>query len=350
MDLKEQKETFEQEGNKLLTEMDDLADVILQKETEKLELKEKQPDISGNKTNLRSKKLEKEQKLEACLKQINDHQNSIINYKKKIKELKIHEVPGKPLVELKTYSLEEITAVEMDRLQYEVSVKEQNLSEKAPNLAVLAEYKEKTDLFIQRTNELEDVTLHRNKARQFLEEVRQQRLSEFLDGYSIITHKLKEMYQMLTLGGDAELELVDSLDPFSEGIVFNVRPPKKSWKNISNLSGGEKTLSSLALVFALHYYKPSPLFVMDEIDAALDFKNVSIVGNYIKDRTKNAQFIIISLRSNMFELADHLIGIFKTWDCTKSVTINPKAYGKNSRPTSQLLYFVIPYTERTEII
>lgn len=62
----------------------------------------------------------------------------------------------------------------------------------------------------------------------------------------------------------------------------SVRPPKKSWKVISNLSGGEKTLSSLALVFALHYYKPSPLYVMDEIDAALDFKNVSIVGNYIK--------------------------------------------------------------------
>lgn len=63
---------------------------------------------------------------------------------------------------------------------------------------------------------------------------------------------------------------------------FSVRPPRKSWKKISNLSGGEKTLSSLALVFALHYYKPSPLYVMDEIDAALDFKNVSIVGHYIK--------------------------------------------------------------------
>ena len=62
----------------------------------------------------------------------------------------------------------------------------------------------------------------------------------------------------------------------------SVRPPKKSWKNISNLSGGEKTLSSLALVFALHHYKPTPLYVMDEIDAALDFKNVSIVANYIK--------------------------------------------------------------------
>ncbi|ORX81536.1 hypothetical protein BCR32DRAFT_9991 [Anaeromyces robustus] len=62
---------------------------------------------------------------------------------------------------------------------------------------------------------------------------------------------------------------------------------------------------------------------MDEIDAALDFRNVSIVANYIKDRTKNAQFIIISLRNNMFELADRLIGIYKTHNCTKTITINP---------------------------
>lgn len=109
--------------------------------------------------------------------------------------------------------------------------------------------------------------------------------------------------------------------------MFSVRPPKKSWKNIANLSGGEKTLSSLALVFALHHYKPTPLYVMDEIDAALDFKNVSIVANYIKERTKNAQFVIISLRNNMFELADRLVGIYKTHDATKSVTINPKLFG-----------------------
>ena len=60
-----------------------------------------------------------------------------------------------------------------------------------------------------------------------------------------------------------------------------MRPPKKSWKKIFNLSGGEKTLSSLALVFALHHFKPTPLYFMDEIDAALDFKNVSIVACYI---------------------------------------------------------------------
>ncbi|GMR33951.1 hypothetical protein PMAYCL1PPCAC_04146, partial [Pristionchus mayeri] len=103
-----------------------------------------------------------------------------------------------------------------------------------------------------------------------------------------------------------------------------VRPPKKSWKQIENLSGGEKTLSSLALVFALHRFRPTPLYVMDEIDAALDFRNVSIIGHYIKDRTKNAQFIIISLRNNMFELADRLIGIYKVHDCTRNVVVDPK--------------------------
>ena len=63
---------------------------------------------------------------------------------------------------------------------------------------------------------------------------------------------------------------------------------------------------------------------MDEIDAALDFKNVSIVANYIKERTKNAQFIIISLRNNMFDLANRLVGIYKTYDVTKSIAVNPQ--------------------------
>ena len=201
-------------------------------------------------------------------------------------------------------------------------------------MSAVAEYRKKERDYLSRVKELDTITEERNEARKSWDELRRLRLEKFMDGFGQITLKLKEMYQMITLGGDAELELVDSLDPFSEGIVFSVRPPKKSWKNIANLSGGEKTLSSLVLVFALHHFKPTPLYVMDEIDAALDFKNVSIVANYIKERTKNAQFIIISLRNNMFELADRLVGIYKTNNCTKSVTINPKAFGKAARLTN----------------
>mmetsp|Transcript_4034 Transcript_4034/g.9112 ORF Transcript_4034/g.9112 Transcript_4034/m.9112 type:complete len:1378 (-) Transcript_4034:141-4274(-) len=220
-----------------------------------------------------------------------------------------------------------------DSIKNDISVleKERDTLAKNANMGAIAEYRKKEADYLSRVSDLDQITSERNEARKEHEDLRRLRLEKFMDGFSHITLKLKEMYQMITLGGDAELELVDSLDPFSEGIVFSVRPPKKSWKNIANLSGGEKTLSSLALVFALHHYKPTPLYVMDEIDAALDFKNVSIVAHYIKERTKNAQFIIISLRNNMFELADRLVGIYKTNNCTKSVTINPRLYSRKGK-------------------
>ena len=128
----------------------------------------------------------------------------------------------------------------------------------------------------------------------------------------------------VTRGGDAELELINNNDPFSEGVMFSVRPPHKSWKQMSKLSGGEKTLSSLSLIFALHYYKPTPIYFMDEIDAALDFRNVEIVAKFIKERTKDAQFIVISLRNHMYELANQLVGIYKLNDTTKSIKTRPE--------------------------
>merc|ERR1712070_584957 len=205
-------------------------------------------------------------------------------------------------------------------------VLDQNLKNLKPNLASIEEFKRADAEHKSKLSDYELVHTEREDARRNLEGLRQQRLTQFMEGFSVISMKLKEMYQMITLGGDAELELVDTMDPFSEGINFSVRPPKKSWKQITNLSGGEKTLASLSLVFALHHYRPTPLYFMDEIDAALDFRNVSIIANYIKERTQNAQFIVISLRNHMFELADLLVGIYKTYDVSKSVAIDPTAF------------------------
>ena len=174
---------------------------------------------------------------------------------------------------LPTLSPERLAAIasDVDELKHEIHIleAERERLKAHVNMGALLEYMKKDAFYRSRLAELEVITEQRNNTRRDYEDLRRQRLEEFMSGFGTITLKLKEMYQMITLGGDAELELVDSLDPFSEGIVFSVRPPKKSWKNISNLSGGEKTLSSLALVFALHHYKPTPLYVMDEIDAAL---------------------------------------------------------------------------------
>uniref|UniRef100_A0A8C6F0A5 Structural maintenance of chromosomes protein n=1 Tax=Monodon monoceros TaxID=40151 RepID=A0A8C6F0A5_MONMO len=242
-----------------------------------------------------------------------------------ISKISLHPIEDNPVEEIPLLSPEDLEAIKNpDSITNQIALLEAQCHEMKPNLGAIAEYKKKEELYLQRVAELDKITYERDNFRQAYEDLRKQRLNEFMAGFYIITNKLKENYQMLTLGGDAELELVDSLDPFSEGIMFSVRPPKKSWKKIFNLSGGEKTLSSLALVFALHHYKPTPLYFMDEIDAALDFKNVSIVAFYIYEQTKNAQFIIISLRNNMFEISDRLIGIYKTYNITKSVAVNPK--------------------------
>ncbi|PFH48128.1 hypothetical protein AMATHDRAFT_150602 [Amanita thiersii Skay4041] len=220
-----------------------------------------------------------------------------------------------PSSELHMYSVEELSRFKKRELVADAELLDEKIKNAKPDLSVLKEYKQREEEFFNRAKDLDEITNQRDAQKQMYDGLRKQRLDEFMAGFSMISLKLKEMYQMITLGGNAELELVDSMDPFSEGIIFSVMPPKKSWKNISNLSGGEKTLSSLALVFALHVFKPTPLYFMDEIDAALDFRNVSIVANYIKDRTKNAQ-------NDMFELSHRLIGIYKTSNATRSICID----------------------------
>ena len=75
---------------------------------------------------------------------------------------------------------------------------------------------------------------------------------------------------------------------------------------------------------------------MDEIDAALDYKNVSIVGNYVKERTQNAQFIIISLRNNMFQLSNQLVGVYKTFNTSKTIAICPQKIAKKIERKNEL--------------
>ncbi|KAH8683513.1 condensin complex component SMC4 [Ilyonectria robusta] len=235
--------------------------------------------------------------------------------------------------ELPRYTPDELADMSKETLKGEIAALEEKTQNVNVDLGVLSEYRRRVEEHAARSSDLQSAIVQRDSAKKRCDDLRRLRLEGFMEGFSAISLRLKEMYQMITMGGNAELELVDSLDPFSEGILFSVMPPKKSWKNISNLSGGEKTLSSLALVFALHHYKPTPLYVMDEIDAALDFRNVSIVANYIKERTKNAQFVVISLRNNMFELAARLVGVYKVNHMTKSVTIENKDY--IVRPQSQ---------------
>ncbi|KAL8973739.1 MAG: hypothetical protein Q9197_002026 [Variospora fuerteventurae] len=262
----------------------------------------------------RAVEIEMRNKFEENQKVLSENQKRLRYWTEKIGKLALQsasDLDGEQTVEeLPQYTKDELEDMDKDSLKGEIAVLEEKTQNNNVDLGVLAEYRRRVEEYTSRFGDLQAAVTGRDTAKKRCDDLRRLRLEGFMQGFSLISLRLKEMYQMITMGGNAELELVDSLDPFSEGILFSVMPPKKSWKNISNLSGGEKTLSSLALVFALHHYKPTPLYVMDEIDAALDFRNVSIVASYIKERTKNAQFIVISLRNNM----------------TKSVTVENRDY------------------------
>ena len=294
----------------------------------KLKKGESQEESSQNKEDLEMKEVNKEESNE----EDNEDDDDIIPKKKanlkeydkyfKLKELKM-EYPQDEVNKLISQSKD---------IEYVLSLYESQIKNMKPNMQAIIEYKNTLMTLRERESDLANTVEKLQKANDIYQNVKQRRQNEFMEGFNIINAKLIEMYRLLTKGGDAELELADSLDPFNEGITFTVRPNRKCWKSMGNLSGGEKTLSSLSLIFALHHYKPSPLYVMDEIDAALDFRNVSVIAEYIKERTKDSQFMIISLRNQMFELANELIGIYKTFDITKVVVFNPNSYDVKGNP------------------
>ena len=115
------------------------------------------------------------------------------------------------------------------------------------------------------------------------------------------------------MGGKAYLSLENKEEPFTHGIQYTAMPPMKRFRDMELLSGGEKTVAALALLFAIHSFHPAPFFVLDEVDAALDNVNVTKCSNYIRSRAHKdgLQCIVISLKETFYVKADALVGIYR---------------------------------------
>ena len=312
-------------------EGENLREEITKDSELKKEQKEKVKEMQQRVDDLESKVAELQKEIRKMKDECNKRGMVIENKKSELSKKKLeHRALHKELKQIiKKF---EKTGVSEDQVQdEEKSLRELELQKAAiesqleamdPDLNAIKEWQEKDEQFRARHEEFTECDARRTEKMRELNDLRTQRKTMFDEGFRRIADKLKETYQLLTLGGDAELEYVDRLDPFGQGIIFSVRPSGKSWKPIFHLSGGEQALSSLSLVFALHEFKPTPFYIMDEIDAALDVKNVSIIANYLRTRTTNAQFIVVSLRNNMFELANRLIGVFKVHDCASALVID----------------------------
>ncbi|CBQ73643.1 probable SMC1-chromosome segregation protein [Sporisorium reilianum SRZ2] len=166
------------------------------------------------------------------------------------------------------------------------------------------------------------------EARDEFNRIKKRRCDLFNSAFNHISKMIDPTYKDLSrskaapMGGSAYLSIENTEEPYLGGITYSVVPPMKRFRDITALSGGEKTMAALALLFAIHSFQPAPFFVLDEVDAALDSQNVAKVSNYIRDHASDQfQFIVISLKASLYERSQSLVGIYRDQDVNSSSSL-----------------------------
>jgi len=176
------------------------------------------------------------------------------------------------------------------------------------NVGAIEEYKEVKEKFAFIDGQKEDLVLSKNELLTVISEMTKKMKEIFAENFSILRQNFHETFMELFKGGSADLILTEG-DELTAKIDINVQPPGKKLQNISLMSGGEKVLSAIALLFAILKMKPTPFCILDEIEAALDDANVGRYAEFLKKFSDNVQFIIITHRKGTMEASDVLYGV-----------------------------------------
>jgi chromosome segregation protein len=177
------------------------------------------------------------------------------------------------------------------------------------NLVAIEEYdelKKRYDFLIQQQTDLADA---KESLHQAILKINRTTRQMFMETFEKVKVEFKNYFRLLFNGGDAQLFLLDESDPLESGIEIICRPPGKKLQNVLLLSGGEKTMSAIALIFAIFKVKPSPFCILDEIDAALDEANVDRFSRVLQEFSKTSQFIVITHNKKTIVNANIMYGI-----------------------------------------
>lgn len=177
------------------------------------------------------------------------------------------------------------------------------------NLMAPEEFEEVRERYEFLNGQLEDLSKAREDLRVVTEHIREESTELFLDTYEKIKKNFHQIFRRLFGGGRAELALIEPKNVLDSGISIHAQPPGKNLESIDLLSGGEKSLTAVALLFATYMVKPSPFCVLDEIDAALDEENVTRFSNLLKEFSQKSQFIIITHNKRTVAAAETLLGV-----------------------------------------
>jgi len=177
------------------------------------------------------------------------------------------------------------------------------------NLGSITEFDRINERFTYLTNEKMDLVNSINNLMDVIEDLDNTMIIKFKDTFDKVNKEFNKVFKKLFKGGDGELILTEPDDLLNTGIDIKACPPGKTLKSINLLSGGEKTLTAIALLFAILNIRYVPFCILDEVEAALDEANVDMFGNYISDYKDKTEFIIITHKKRTMEYANTLYGI-----------------------------------------
>ena len=177
------------------------------------------------------------------------------------------------------------------------------------NTGSISEYDRINERYTFLTNQRNDLEESVSSLLNVISEMDEIMKSKFIETFNLIKEEFKVTFRKMFKGGEGILELTNPDDILNSGIEISAIPPGKKLKSMALLSGGEKTLTAIALLFAILNVKPVPFVILDEVEAALDEANVDIFGNYLLSCKEKSQFIIITHKKRTMEYADALYGI-----------------------------------------
>ena len=178
-----------------------------------------------------------------------------------------------------------------------------------PNLGAIEEYARVNERYLYLTAQRDDVLNSKRDLESIIRDITREMTTIFVEEFRKIDHYFGEVFEEMFGGGKGQLILEDPENPLTCGIEIRVQPPGKQVKTITLLSGGEKAFVATALYFAILKVRPTPFCMLDEIDAALDDRNVERYANYLRNLSKKTQFIVITHRRGTMEAADVLYGV-----------------------------------------
>ena len=284
-------------------EQEKSADLLKNSLSRKEALTEKQKGFFENTEKLQEKmsSLDKEvNRLTAQRDKANETMEIRINYMWQEYEITLSQA-----AEMRDESLNDLTVLKRDAAEVRDKIKKLG----DVNVGAIEEYKNVSERYESMKTQHDDLIEAADTLKKIIEELDENMRTQFSEKFKLINEEYDKVFKELFGGGSGSLSLQDDEDILECGINISAQPPGKKLQNMMQLSGGEKALSAIALLFAIQNLKPSPFCLLDEIEAALDDNNVGRFAKYLHKLTKNTQFICITHRRGTMEQVDRLYGI-----------------------------------------